>query len=57
VSADDALARDVFFLAYHLHWGHAEILGLPVPDRRRYVALLEEQLKRERDAMREGGRP
>jgi hypothetical protein len=54
VSAEDTLAQEVFFLAYHLHWSRTEILALPVPERRRYVELLEDQLKREAEAVKRG---
>lgn len=52
MSGAEALAREVFFLAYHLHWSHAEIHSLPVPERRRYVEMLEEQLKLEEEAVK-----
>jgi hypothetical protein len=51
VSEGDELAREVFVLAYHLHWSHAEVYALPVPERRRYIELLEQQLKYEQDAV------
>lgn len=54
MSAEDTLAQEVFFLAYHLHWSRTEILALPVPERRRYVELLEDQLKREAEAVKRG---
>jgi hypothetical protein len=53
VSGDGRLAGEVYFLAYHLHWSRAEILGLPVPERHRYVELLREQLEHEARAARE----
>jgi hypothetical protein len=45
------LRREVFFLAYHLHWGHDEILGLPTGDRWWYVRQLSEQLESEQAAV------
>jgi hypothetical protein len=54
MSPQDALRREVFALAYHLHWSPADILDLPVDERRAYLRLLAEQLDAEREAMREG---
>jgi hypothetical protein len=53
-AATDALRREVFALAYHLKWSPAEILGLPIADRRAYLELLAEQLEAERRAVAEG---
>jgi hypothetical protein len=53
MSPQDALRREVFALAYHLHWSPADILDLPVDERRAYLRLLAEQLDAEREAMRE----
>jgi hypothetical protein len=39
--------QEVFSLAYYLHWSREEILNLPIPERRRYLQLLAEQLERE----------
>jgi hypothetical protein len=41
----------VFFLAYHLHWGCEEILGLPTEERWHYLRQLAEQLEREQEAV------
>jgi hypothetical protein len=49
----DRLLREVFTLAYHLHWSPDDILALPVPERRRYLELLREQLEREAESVRE----
>lgn len=38
------LEREVHFLALHYHWSEREILSLPRRKRRRYVALLREEL-------------
>jgi Family of unknown function (DUF6760) len=46
------LLQEVFFLAYHLHWSRDAILGLPVPERGRYVELLQDQLRQEEQAVR-----
>jgi hypothetical protein len=34
----DWLHEEVAYLAYHLHWGREEILGLEHAERRRWVA-------------------
>ncbi len=39
--------QEVFSLVYYLHWSRDEILNLPIPERRRYLELLTEQLERE----------
>jgi hypothetical protein len=49
----DRLLREVFTLAYHLKWSRDDILGLPVPERRRYLELLHEQLEREAESVHE----
>jgi hypothetical protein len=36
-TAPDRLFEEVAYLAYHLHWSHAEIVDLEHPLRRRYV--------------------
>ena len=53
MTAADDLRREVFALAYHLKWSAADVLALPVTDRRAYLELLGEQLEREREAVRE----
>ncbi len=50
--ADDGLRREVFALAYHLKWSVADILALPVDERRAYLELLVAQLEREQEATR-----
>jgi hypothetical protein len=49
---EDALRREVFALAYHLKWSVAEILALPIDERRAYLELLAGQLEREQEAAR-----
>jgi hypothetical protein len=43
----DGLRREVFFLAYHLHWSWSELMDLDIEERRAYAALLVEQIERE----------
>jgi hypothetical protein len=56
VSGEESLMQEVFFLAYHLHWSRDAILGLSVPERRRYVELLQEQLRQEEQAIKAAGK-
>jgi hypothetical protein len=50
------LRQEVFFLAYHLHWGHGEVMDLPTDERWAYVRLLTERLEREQQAIKEAKR-
>ncbi len=43
----DGLRKEVFFLAYHLHWSWQEIMDLETNERREFVRLLIEQIERE----------
>jgi hypothetical protein len=43
----EALRQEIFFLAYHLHWSHDDILQMASPERRAFVRLLIEQIERE----------
>ena len=45
----DDLRREVFYLAYHLHWSWESVMGLDVLERRAYIRLLAEQIQREND--------
>ncbi|MGW4229488.1 DUF6760 family protein [Streptomyces sp. NPDC004980] len=51
VGEEDRLRQEVFFLAYHLHWGREEVLSIPTEERWHYVRHLSEQLEREQDAI------
>jgi hypothetical protein len=51
VSAEERLRKELFFLAYHLHWGHSEVMDLSIDERWAFVRLLSEQLEREQDAL------
>jgi hypothetical protein len=37
----------VFFLAYHLHWAHTELMDMEIGERRAFVRLLVEQIEQE----------
>lgn len=52
MSDADALRREVFTLAYHLHWSPEAVLAQPIDERRAYLRLLHEQLEREEEAMK-----
>lgn len=45
----EALRREVFYLAYHLHWSWESILNMNMLERRAYVGLLADQIQREND--------
>ena len=40
------IERDVHVLAWHYHWGEADVLSMPRTKRRRYIGLIEEELGR-----------
>jgi hypothetical protein len=42
----ELLYREVHYLAYHYHWSEQDILALPREKRRKYIALLAEELRR-----------
>jgi hypothetical protein len=42
----DFLYREVHHLAYHYHWSEHEIMALPREKRRKYIALLADELRR-----------
>jgi hypothetical protein len=50
VTSEDQLRREVFYLGYHLHWSHTEIVGLEVAERRAFVGLLGEEIERQNRA-------
>lgn len=42
----ELLYREVHYLAYHYHWSEHDIMSLPREKRRKYIALLAEELRR-----------
>ncbi len=44
---EEGLRKEIFFLAYHLHWSWSDIMDLDTAERRAYVQLLIEQIERE----------
>jgi hypothetical protein len=42
----DLLYREVHYLAYHYHWSEQDILALSREKRRKYIAILAEELRR-----------
>lgn len=55
MSDEDSLRREVFLLAYHLHWSPDAVLDLPAPERRAYLRLLQDQLESEHRTMTTSG--
>jgi hypothetical protein len=47
--------QEVFYLAYHLHWSHTEIMSLELAERRAYVAMLARRIDAENEAVEELG--
>ncbi len=47
----EALHKEIFFLAYHLHWPWTELMDMDVAERQAYVRLLVEQIERENAQM------
>lgn len=43
----EELRKEIFFLAYHLHWSWSELMALDSDERRAFVTLLVEQIERE----------
>jgi len=41
------LRREIFFLAYHLHWPWSELMAMEIDERRAYTQLLIDQIERE----------
>jgi hypothetical protein len=56
VSGDESLRREVFFLAYHLHWSHPDVMDMPTDERRAFVRLLADQLEGEQAAIQSARR-
>ena len=44
---EEALRKEIFFLAYHLHWSWTELMEMDTAERRAYVELLVDQIERE----------
>jgi hypothetical protein len=42
----DLLYREVHYLAYHYHWSEQEIMAMPRHKRRRYIAVLADELEK-----------
>lgn len=51
VGSVEQLRREIFYLAYHLHWAYEEIMSLETGERREFLRLLTEQLEREKQAV------
>ncbi|WP_198171222.1 hypothetical protein [Actinoplanes awajinensis] len=48
------LRREVFYLAYHLHWSWAEAMAMEVGERRAYVRMLAARIDEENRALAHG---
>lgn len=57
MSAEQRLRKEVFYLAYHLHWGHDEVMDMAIDDRWAYVLLLNEQTEMEREEIERAKKP
>ena len=44
---EEELRKEIFFLAYHLHWSFDSLMDLDVEERHAYCRLLIEQIERE----------
>jgi hypothetical protein len=51
VGSDERLQQEAFFLAYHLHWGYADVMEMSTDERWAFVRLLSAQLEREQESM------
>jgi hypothetical protein len=50
MSQSAGLEREVHLLAWHYHWSESDVLSMPRMKRRRYIALIEEELNRVSEA-------
>ena len=50
------LRKEIFFLAYHLHWSWDSLMEMDVEERRSYCRLLVEQIERENAQMQSARR-
>lgn len=53
----EELRKEIFFLAYHLHWSWSELFEMESDERQAFVRLLIDQIERENaqiDAARNG---
>jgi hypothetical protein len=50
----DMLYEEVAFIAYYLHWPHAQIMGLDHRERRKWVAEVSKINQRLNDAAKRG---
>jgi len=54
--SEEFLRKEIFFLAYHLHWSWKELMDMDVAERQAYVQLLIEQIERENQQIEEARR-
>ena len=48
----EELRKEIFFLAYHLHWSLDSLLDMDVEERQAFCRLLIEQIERENSQMK-----
>ncbi len=51
-----SLRREIFYLAYHLHWSYSEIVAMPSDERQSFVRLLAEEIERQNREMEEAAK-
>jgi hypothetical protein len=51
VGAEERLQKEAFFLAYHLHWGYADVMDMATGERWEFVRMLAAQLEREQESL------
>jgi hypothetical protein len=42
-----ALRREIFYLAYHLHWPYESILAMESDERQSFIKLLSDEIQRQ----------
>jgi hypothetical protein len=50
---NNRLREEIFYLAYHLHWSHDDIMALEVPERKDYVGMLAARIEADNQAAEE----
>jgi hypothetical protein len=48
----EELRKEIFFLAYHLHWSWDELMEMDIEERQAYCRLLIEQIERENEQIK-----
>ncbi|RME03674.1 MAG: hypothetical protein D6805_05610 [Planctomycetota bacterium] len=53
MSKPEWLRKEVFYLAYHIHWSYHEIMDLPIGERKHFVQLLTKEIERQNKELEE----